>query len=165
MNKLARIMLPIPSRTLFIIIFLIPVLSLLLAGCNRVHVIPPPPQLFIVAPEQITADDLYGEFRKDLDTATAKHKDKEIWVIDARVDAFIPDTSSSVAISSTAANIVYNNKWLFNTFHSDQKFEVGDIVEFIGTCRGTIDQSIMIDIQWISKTGVSTSTTTVRSGY
>jgi hypothetical protein len=152
------------TEGLFITICLISILSLLFASCNRIHVIPPAPQLFSLAPSQITADDLYREFRKDAQAATAKYKDKGIWITEARVDAFSPDSNNYIAISTTRATLVSSDKWLFNTIHSDQKFEVGDVVEFVGTCRGLDSQSIIIEIQWISKTGISTATT-ASSGY
>ncbi|MBN1369084.1 MAG: hypothetical protein JW954_02460 [Dehalococcoidaceae bacterium] len=120
-------------------------------------------------PIPVTAVQIRADYRTDPNAAAVKYEGKKIWITRAVVDQYAPaDGEDCLYISlanvplTTTAGAAPVPVVVIQT--SAETYEINDIVEVVGTCRGITEQGIMIEIERAANLGKA-PVQTIRPGY
>lgn len=139
-----------------------------ITGCSRADLFMPEYVHLESAPIMVTADQFFQDYLSDEIAAEAKYHGKQIWIIEARVEAYIESKSGNyieitwfhkeiedheelvVEILDYATCTLQLEPRDSNDFHN-----VGDgyLVEVVGESQGIKDGVVTIKIDRIEKTG------------
>jgi hypothetical protein len=141
-----------------------------LPGCTRIKVEPPAPQLFAPAPQAVTIGQIYTDYLNDPAAASIKYEGWELWFSQVTVGSYSASTEKYITISlaempgqliGTFHNFLGDIiiSYLLVTAYTPQKFQAGDIVEIVGTCKGIQNQIVTISIDYINMLGAGGAVT------
>lgn len=163
----------------------LPVLDVLLiglitiTGCSRANLFVPEYTHLEPAPIMVTADQLYNDYELDEAAAEAKYQGKQIWITEARVDAYIDSESGNyLKIRWFYEEIEDHEELVVETYslasstlqlepqYSDGFRDVGDgyLVEIIGEYQGILEGVVTVKIDRIAKTGTVSTTLYIPEG-
>ena len=141
-----------------------------ITGCNRSNLFIPEHVHLEPAPIMVTADQIYKDYELDESAAEARYQGKQIWIIEARVDAYVESKSGNyLMIGWYYEEIIDKEDLLLETYslasstlqleskYSDGFREIGDgyLVEVVGECQGISDGVVTVNIDWFAKTGTA----------
>lgn len=141
---------------------------IVITGCNRASLFVPEYTYLEPAPIMVTSDQLYKDYIEDEAAAAARYQNKPIWIIDARVNAYIESESGNYLTMEWFYEEIEDHEELvvgilslaFSTLQlepqiSDGFIDIGDgyLVEVVGECQGISDGVITVKIDRIAKTG------------
>lgn len=144
--------------------------SITITGCNRANLFVPEYTHLEPAPMMVTADQLYKDYELDEAVAEAKYQGKQIWIIEARVDAYIESKNGNyLMIRWYHEEIIDKEGLVVETYslasstlqlepqYSDGFIDVGDgyLVEVIGECQGISEEVVTIKIDRFAKSGLA----------
>ena len=138
----------------------LPVLGVLLIGlitiigCSRANLFVPEYTHLEPAPIMVTADQLYKDYELDEAAAEAKYQGKQIWILAARVDAYIESENGNYLTMVEVLSLALGTLQL-EPPNSDGFRDIGDgyLVEIIGECQGILEGVVTVKIDRFAKAG------------
>jgi len=158
-------------KNLFLPILVIILIGLIvMTGCSRSNLFIPEYTHLEPAPIMVTADQLYKDYESDEAAAEAKYQGKQIWITEARVDAYSESESGNFlkigwyfeeimdkedlvvltySLASSTLQLEYQNSDGF------RDVDDGYLVEVIGECRGISEGVVTVEIRQFAKIGLA----------
>ena len=139
-----------------------------ITGCSRANLFVPEYTHLEPAPMMVTADQLYKDYVLDKTAAEARYQGKQIWILAARVDAYIESESGNYLTMKWFYKEIEDHEELvvetYSLASSTLQLEpqnsngfrnIGDgyLVEVIGECQGIFEGVVTVKIDRFAKTG------------
>jgi hypothetical protein len=131
-------------------------------------------------PIMITSDQLYKDYVEDEVAAEARYQDKQIWIVEARVDTFTESESGNYLMMRWFYKEIEDHEELvvevldlaYNSLQLEPQYSDGFsdttngyLVEVIGECLGILDDIVTVKIERIENFGDVSPTQTMPSAY
>ena len=156
------------KKLLLLMVVVLLIGSITITGCNRANIFVPEYAHLEPAPIIVTADQLYKDYKLDEAAAEARYQGKQIWITEARIDAYIESESGNYLqigwyyeeIEDKEGLVVETYSLASSTLqlepqYSDGFTDVGDgyLVEVIGECQGISEGVVTVKIDRFAKIG------------